>query len=153
MPFAIRIARVADIAAIMALERRAETSAHWSEEQYRSLFTSARPRRLVLVIESRQLIIAFAIARIVGSDWDLENIAVRDNLRRQGIASSLLAELRARAEEEGAERITLEVRESNRAARALYEKAQFRRSACRKDYYRDPQENAICYVLELRANK
>jgi ribosomal-protein-alanine acetyltransferase len=152
MPFKIRTATPADMEAIAALERLSETSAHWSEEKYRSLFASGAPRRLVLVIADLERIAGFAVARIVGEEWELENIAVDASLRRKGIASSLLSELRARAQAEGAERILLEVRESNCAARALYEKASFTRSASRKSYYRDPREDAICYLLELRSS-
>jgi ribosomal-protein-alanine N-acetyltransferase len=59
------------------------------------------------------------------------------------------------AEADGAQKIVLEVRESNLPARALYEKAGFVESGSRSGYYRDPEENAICYGLQLRptANK
>ena len=56
------------------------------------------------------------------------NLAVRADARRRGLGSALLSELCSRAAQRGATRMTLEVREGNRAARALYEEAGSSRS-------------------------
>jgi ribosomal-protein-alanine N-acetyltransferase len=53
------------------------------------------------------------------------------------------------AEAQGAESVFLEVRESNRAARFLYEKWSFVESGRRKQYYQGPQEDAIVYRREF----
>ena len=70
------------------------------------------------------------------------NIAVDPDLRRQGIASALLAELYARAGDEDAQ-FTLEVRRSNQAAIELYERDGFRIAGLRRRYYQDNGEDAL----------
>ena len=52
-------------------------------------------------------------------------------------------------EQEGAAAVFLEVRESNRAARALYEKWAFLESGRRRGYYKDPEEDAILYRIDF----
>jgi ribosomal-protein-alanine acetyltransferase len=146
----LRTATSADIPAIVALERQSGSAAHWSDQNYHSIFTGG-PRRLVLIMESNHDAVAFAVARILGAEWEIENIVVAARIRRQGIASQLICELTDRARAEGAEQILLEVRESNFAARALYEKSGFAQSGCRNRYYSDPEENAICYSKQIRS--
>jgi len=143
----------ADIPAIVALERQSEAAAHWNDQNYASLFTADGPRRLVLITESEGAAVAFVVARVVGSEWDVENIVVAAQMRRQGIASEFIRRIVEQAEADGAQKIVLEVRESNLPARALYEKAGFVESGSRSGYYRDPEENAICYGLELRPSQ
>ncbi len=145
----LRTATAADVPAIIALEREAESAAHWSDGNYRDMFTSAAPRRVVLVVHSNEAIVAFAVARIVEREWEVENVVVAGQMRRQGIAFTLMNALIHRAGAEGADKIVLEVRESNFAARALYEKTGFAPSGLSSGYYRSPQENAICYCLDF----
>jgi [ribosomal protein S18]-alanine N-acetyltransferase len=99
-----------------------------------------------LVIEEAQLQ-GFIIARTVGVEWEIENIAIAAKARRCGLGTRLLGELLDLARARGAEAVFLEVRESNRAARALYEKWSFREDGRRKKYYKDPEEDAILYRL------
>ena len=70
------------------------------------------------------------------------NVAVDNRLRREGIASTLLAHLFERADSAG-EQYTLEVRTSNAAAIALYEQFGFRPSGTRPRYYTDTGEDAL----------
>jgi ribosomal-protein-alanine N-acetyltransferase len=67
---------------------------------------------------------------------------------RRGIADELLRELVQRAESE-VSAILLEVRESNLPARRLYEKHGFREVGRRREYYREPAEDAILYALRF----
>ena len=78
------------------------------------------------------------IARVVGEEWEIENIAVAGSARRRGLGTRLLGELLDMARAKGAAAVFLEVRESNQAARALYEKWAFLESGRRRGYYRDP---------------
>lgn len=146
----VRTATPADIPAIVAIERQSDAAAHWSDQNYASIFTADGPRRLVLIAESEGAAVAFVVARVVDSEWDIENIVVAAKMRRQGIASEFIRRIVDQAEADGAQKIVLEVRESNLHARALYEKAGFVESGSRSRYYQDPEENAICYGLELR---
>ena len=133
---------------MMALEKHAVTAAHWSRQQYEQVFRAPRPRRDALVIE-RDGIQGFLIARALDKEWEIENMAVSDPARRHGLGTRLLGEFLDRARTEGGEIVFLEVRESNHAARALYEKWAFVQSGRRKGYYRGPEEDAITYRLYL----
>lgn len=145
----VRPATPADMPAMMALEKYAVTASHWSDEQYRQLFSENGPRRAALVIEEVAAIQGFLVARTVGPEWEIENIAVAGMARRRGLGSRLLGELLDLARERGAESVFLEVRESNRAARALYEKWGFVEAGRRTGYYREPGEDAVVYRLSL----
>jgi ribosomal-protein-alanine N-acetyltransferase len=91
----------------------------------------------------------FVVARIVGAEWEIENIAIAGSARRRGLGTRLLGELLDLARAQGAEAVFLEVRESNRAARSLYEKWAFLESGRRRNYYNDPEEDAILYRLDF----
>lgn len=139
----IRSATAADIPAMMALERHAATAAHWTEADYLRLFAGAAGR-ITLVLEEEEAQ-GFIVARSAGREWEIENMAVAGPARRRSLGTRLLAELLDRARAAGARHVFLEVRESNRAARALYEKWAFVESGRRKCYYHQPDEDAILY--------
>ena len=75
----------------------------------------------------------------------ITNVAVRPDMRRQGIATALLRRLESIAKMSEVTRMLLEVRESNDAARSAYEKQGFRPIAVRPRYYIKPTEDAIIY--------
>lgn len=168
MKLLIRLATVADIAAMMALETHAATAAHWSLAQYGAVFENEIPRRLALVAEvleevlekggeqkdreggkDRSAVQGFLVARSLGDEWELENIAVSGSARRRGLGSRLLGEFLGHARAGRASAIFLEVRESNTAARLLYEKWDFAQTGRRTDYYKDPDEDAVLYRLDF----
>jgi [ribosomal protein S18]-alanine N-acetyltransferase len=142
----VRPAIAADITAMMRLEKHAVTAAHWSRQQYEQVFANREPRRQALVIE-RDGIEGFLVARVLDKEWEIENMAVSGPARRRGLGTRLLGEFLDRARLRGAQMVFLEVRESNHAARALYEKWAFVQSGRRKGYYRRPEEDAITYCL------
>lgn len=76
-------------------------------------------------------------------EGELLNVAVSPDLRNKGIAQKMMDKMVEHLKEKGVERITLEVRESNAAARHLYERNGFTRFAIRKNYYSSPVENGI----------
>lgn len=144
----LRPATIDDVPTLMALEKYAVTAAHWSVEQYRAVFLPGTPR-IALVLEDADAIQGFLIARAVGPEWELENIAIAGPARRRGLGTRLLGEFLDAARAHGATAVFLEVRESNAAARRLYEKWAFTESGRRDAYYRDPQEAAIIYRRDL----
>ena len=79
----------------------------------------------------------------------MENIVVAPSARRKGLGKKLLAALVAAAEETHSAAVFLEVRESNIAARTLYETAGFEPTGRRKFYYTNPGEEAVLYRLAL----
>jgi [ribosomal protein S18]-alanine N-acetyltransferase len=145
----IRAAIVADVPAMMELEKRAATAAHWSAAQYDALFHASAPERVALILDEEAELQAFVIARVVAEEWEIENIAVAGSARRRGLGTRLLGELLDLARAKGAVAVFLEVRQSNLAARALYEKWAFRESGCRPGYYEYPEEDAILYRLDF----
>jgi ribosomal-protein-alanine N-acetyltransferase len=145
----IRPATVADLPAMMSLEKHSATAAHWSAEQYADLFGGSSPGRVALTVLEDSRVQGFVIARVLGDEWEIENIAVAGPARRRGLGTRLLGELLDMARSRGATAMFLEVRESNQAARALYEKWAFLESGRRRTYYQDPQEDAILYRLDF----
>lgn len=87
---------------------------------------------------------------VVGEGY-ITNIAVRPEYRRQGVASQLLDVFARFAEGNQMDFLTLEVRDSNAAARALYAKHGFQEVGCRKNYYEHPKEDAIIMTREFGA--
>jgi ribosomal-protein-alanine N-acetyltransferase len=169
----VRPAEFDDIPRLLAIERQSPSAAHWGEREYHALFPAARstladgtvagdgvPRRICLVVEMAAEIVAnssvnpaiagFVVALCLGQEWEIENLVVASALRRQGCANLLLRELLSRAGNQGAGRVLLEVRESNQAARAFYARWGFQMIGRRRNYYRDPEEDAI--LLHFRCN-
>jgi len=144
----IRPADSTDLLAMLAIEKHAATAAHWSIEQYEALFRASGQIALIVQEETQQekaQVQGFIIARAIGVEWEIENIALAGPARRRGLGTRLLGEFLDLARAQGAEAVFLELRESNRAARALYEKWSFMRSGRRQKYYKDPEEDAILY--------
>jgi ribosomal protein S18 acetylase RimI-like enzyme len=79
----------------------------------------------------------------------LENIVVAPAARRKGLGKKLLAALVAAAKETNSAAVFLEVRESNAAARTLYETEGFEPTGRRKFYYTNPGEDAVLYRRTL----
>jgi ribosomal-protein-alanine acetyltransferase len=148
--FSIRHAHLADIPALLDLERQSPTAGHWTESQYQNALQGGH--RLVLVTEGAQnaCVSAFLVASQVSTEWELENIVVAAGQRRHGLASKLLASLLTSARDMKSESIFLEVRESNLGARALYERTGFHQTGRRQGYYTSPMEDAILYRLSLK---
>jgi ribosomal-protein-alanine N-acetyltransferase len=148
-----RPGRPADIPFLVALSSRSATAAQWDEAHYRAAFARGNPsERLVLVLEEDSQPQGFLVARPLGPEWELENIAVAAAAGRRGLASRLLREFMDLARNNGAQAIYLEVRESNLPARKLYEKWGFVESGRRPAYYHDPGEAAIVYNFLIGAS-
>ena len=79
----------------------------------------------------------------------ITNVAVRPDCRCQGVASSLLQALEARGRARNLTFLTLEVRQSNAPARALYEKLGYLQAGLRRNYYENPREDAVIMTKTL----
>lgn len=146
----VRAARVEDVPEIVALERAAETAAHWREQEYRKLFEGGGVERVALVVEEQGRLAGFIVTADVGGEWELENVVIGEEWREQGLGSRLMKEFVAVAGQRGGKAVFLEVRESNAAARRLYSRCGFEEAGRRKRYYSGPEEDAVVYRLELR---
>jgi ribosomal-protein-alanine N-acetyltransferase len=150
----VRPAHRADIPALIELERATDTAAHWSPAAYADLFPAEGQtpgvRRVVLLAEAEGSVNGFGVARVVAAEWEIENVVVAAAVRRRGVGRALIQAIAAVARREGAERLTLEVRESNGPARRLYESTGFAQCGLRSRYYRGPEEAAILYELRFQ---
>ncbi len=146
----IRRAILADVPAILTLEKRAATAAHWSVQQYETAILGEAPARVVLIVEDQGTgLQGFIVGKFLQQEWEIENMAIAAHVQRRGLGSRLLGEFLDLARSQGAQAVFLEVRESNLAARRLYEKCAFVESGRRKVYYREPDEDAIVYRATL----
>jgi len=150
----IRAATPADIPAIRNLDLASPFGARWSDLHYHELFSRAdRFKHVVLLAEESgehtTQAIAYLVASGVGADWELENVVVATSKLRRGIARALIVELLERLRREGVQRIHLEVRESNSAARSLYAALGFIEEHRRPEYYANPPEAAVILAKSL----
>ncbi len=131
------------------------------EEIERACFPDPWSKKLLedLLAEEHALTLAAvagdgAVLGYVSLSWVLDegyinNVAVRPDCRRMGIATALLEALRRQGLEKGLSFLTLEVRERNRGARALYAGLGFAEAGQRRGYYLHPKEDAIIMTLEF----
>ena len=87
-------------------------------------------------------VVGYVGSQTVLGETDMMNIAVHPDYRRQGIAENLVSTLVEALREKGNHSLMLEVRVSNKPARTLYEKLGFQQVGLRKNYYRNPKEDA-----------
>jgi [ribosomal protein S18]-alanine N-acetyltransferase len=144
----IRLATLEDLPSLMAVEKDAPTAAHWSLDEYQSACSELEPQqRIVLVIEEDSAIQGFLAARAVDQEWEIENLAIAASMRRRGLGARLVGHFLNLVRRQPRASAFLEVRESNCAARGLYEQCGFLESGRRKNYYLNPTEDAVLYAL------
>ena len=140
----VRHAVADDLSRLIELSRHAATAAQWTSAEYQKLFApDAVHERVTLVLEEEGIVLGFLVGRPLADEWEIENIAVHGPARRRGLGTRLLGEFMKLVENRGGRHVFLEVRESNRAARALYEKWAFVEAGRRQSYYHDPEEDAL----------
>ena len=128
------------VAQVAALEKLC-FSEPWSENSVAGEISN--PLSLWLVALDGDCVAGYVGSQSVMGESDMMNIAVAPNYRRQGIAAALIEELVRRLKVNGNHCLTLEVRASNDAATALYEKLGFAQIGRRPNYYRNPKEDAL----------
>src|SRR5262245_50246262 len=123
-------------------------AAYYAELQgnNRSLMLIARPRTTE---QGSRLVAAYIAARAAAGELHINNVAVREGYRRNGIARLLLTQTIAEGKRLGATTAFLEVRRGNLAAQALYEKCGFKSIARRPRYYSEPLEDAVVMSRSL----
>jgi len=119
----------------------------WSEDNFRHEITQNQ-FCLALVAEWQREIVGYVISWLLGDEIRIANIAVSPLYRRLGIGKILLNTILDEGWQHGGRRAFLEVRRSNLAAIALYQKYGFRKVGVRKKYYRNG-EDAILMEKQL----
>jgi len=148
LPVGIAPLTVARLDEVVAIERLS-FSDPWSREMFRSELevgggTYAR------IAERDGSVIGYLLAVLIVDEAHLGNLAVHPSERRSGVGQMLLDDLMETARKRGIKRVTLEVRESNDNARKFYYQNDFIDIAMRKNYYRNPSEDAIVMLRSLR---
>lgn len=89
------------------------------------------------------VLVGYVICYCAANEVEIARIAVGSSYRRQGVATSLLGEIKSICFSRRMEEILLDVRKSNEAAVRFYKKFGFKEDGVRKNYYRGPLEDAI----------
>ena len=130
----------AHVAQVAALEKLC-FSDPWSENSVASELENELS--LWLVAEEGETVLGYVGSQTVLDETDMMNVAVHPDHRRRGVAAALITELVSRLKMRGSRCLKLEVRASNAPAIALYETLGFTQLGLRKNYYRNPKEDAL----------
>ncbi|MGH8310810.1 MAG: ribosomal protein S18-alanine N-acetyltransferase [Vicinamibacterales bacterium] len=136
-----------DLDAVMAIEEDSFTNP-WTRQMFEWDVRNTEVTRVYVARTSEATVAAFCSCWLVFDELHIHSLAVRRDLRRQGLASALLRGVLADASRLGAKRATLEVRRSNEPALRLYEKVGFTVSGTRPNYYSQPDEDAVILWLD-----
>jgi len=135
-----------DLDEVSAIERQCFPSA-WSRESYQRELRNRNSYYFVARLGDH--IIGFAGMWVVGQEAHISTLAVHPERQRRGLGERLLQHLLAVAREHGVTKMTLEVREGNRAARELYRKCGFQEQRFLPRYYADTGENGVAMERTL----
>ena len=132
---------------VAELEKLCFGTEAWSEKSVASELTN--PLSLWLVALDGDRVAGYVGSQSVQGETDMMNIAVHPDFRRRGIAEELVVKLVEELKVRGNHSLMLEVRVSNDPARNLYEKLGFQQVGLRKNYYRNPKEDACILRKEF----
>lgn len=145
----IRKMELADIPAVLEIDRQS-FPVPWSERTYR-LELSGNPSAHFMVaavdVRGRARVVGYIGYWLIVDEAHISTLAVAPSLRRRKIGSQLLRAALRSAAKQGAERVSLEVRESNLGAIKLYERYGFVSHSKKTEYYRDNGEDAVVMIL------
>jgi ribosomal-protein-alanine N-acetyltransferase len=102
--------------------------------------------------EPKDAIAGFIVSRLVADELNVNNVAIRAEFRRQGIATRLLEAVLEWGRHKRARTALLEVRAGNTAAQGLYSRCGFRVAGRRARYYSQPIEDALLMSLSLETS-
>ena len=143
--FRIRRMTKEDLAEVMAIENSCFQSP-WSENAFtRELTENFLATYLVMehLWEGGRCIFAYGGYWFIKSDIHITNIAVAPDYQGIGAGRMMMNALLEHARHQGAERVTLEVRQSNEPAKTLYRTMGFKILGVRPNYYQDNNEDAV----------
>lgn len=132
-----------DLDQVMEIERLS-FCVPWSVDSFRTEICFNRYAWYIIGRLPAQKVIGYAGIWMVGTEGHITTLAVHPSCRRMGVGSLLLENLLQQAKVRAVKKIFLEVRDSNREARNLYEKYEFNYCGRKKKYYYD--EDAVLMV-------
>jgi ribosomal-protein-alanine N-acetyltransferase len=142
----IRDLDAADIESVRKLLSSIPEAAQWSADDL--LLTSQRNFSL-RVAEEEGTVCGLVVFRMMADEAEILNLAVDSSQRRRGMGSRLIEDAIAASKAAGVKMIFLEVRDSNEAARNFYARMGFTEAGRRRQYYRQPAEDALVLVLRV----
>ncbi len=142
----IRPAKISDAKEIAETERLTLGTEAWSEN---GITETLNRNGHYFVAEVNGKVVGHGGFTTVLDEGDVTNIAVRPEFWRKGLASKILEAMITFAREKNLSFLTLEVRSQNTPAIRLYEKYGFTVRGERKNFYRDPQDNAKIMTLDF----
>ncbi len=153
MSCSVRGMTAQDIDHVLRLAARFVEAPHWTRRDYEQILLPAQPSlvtRYSVIALCGSILTGFALASWLPQETlaEVEGLVVDEKYRRQGIGSALIGASMAWAAKSGASIMRLEVRASNAAALALYQRHDFSTVGCRRAYYSAPVEDAV--LLEAR---
>lgn len=122
----------------------------WSESMIAKAIEN--PSFTCFAAKSGESIVGYGFMYVVSDESEIMNIAVTKSFRRSGTGTKLMKKMISCAVSKGAAMMYLEVRESNIPAANLYRKLGFEAIGTRKNYYKNPTENAVLMAKELIEN-
>lgn len=138
--------RIDDLDQVMNIEM-ASFPSPWSRNAYQREITDNSYAHYLVMLAGGE-VIGYGGMWVVLDEAHVTNLAVAPAHRRHGYGRRLLSALIELATALGANRLTLEVRRSNRAAQMLYVRHGFVTCGVRRNYYADTQEDALVMVKE-----
>lgn len=144
---AIRALRPEDAGAVAEILSKSPEAVFWSEASLREVLRWQGI--LGFASEVKGEVVGFLIARQVKEEGEVLNLAVAPESRRRGEGGTLLTAAVVELRKRGVTRVFLEVRESNAAGIAFYQRHSFSQAGRREGYYREPREAAIVMEFKL----
>lgn len=135
----------ADLDAVMAIENAVYTHP-WTRDNFTDSLNAGYQCWLM---ECAGMMVGYCVVAIAAGEAHLLNLSIAAGWQRRGLGSMLLGFVQRLVEERAAQRIFLEVRVSNAAARALYARAGFREIGTRRGYYPAGAGREDALVLEF----
>lgn len=136
----IREMTVDDLDTVVEIEKEC-FSVPWSRQGFMDALQKTDAYYIVAVADDR--VVGYCGAYGVCDEADINQVAVTGNYRRSGIGERMVGQLLDGLTQRGYLYTTLEVRKSNTAAIALYEKLGFVSEGIRKNFYEKPTEDAV----------
>ena len=145
-PFVIRYMDRKHIPQVLEIEQ-ASYPAPWSESAFKNEIESGTS--VAIVALAGEFVAGYLVGWIVADQVHVANIAVEDVHRRMGVGTGMMAWLLDEAIRRGCTTSSLEVRESNQAARSMYSRLGYRPVALRKSFYSNPREDGVVMLKNL----
>jgi len=148
-PLTIRVMDMSDVPYVYDIEKEAFNDGLEKKMLYDEILYNDMAHYFIALIEGQR--VGYYGLWYTDPGAQILNIVVEKAYRKKGVGSTLLTHTVAFCKEKGIENLTLEVRPSNQAAKALYGHHGFKVAATRKNYYKDG-EDAYLMNLELGVN-